>query len=194
MGVDTREIITMWRTVGLLFVVTAASALPAQPAKQGKSFSLFSVVSFPNDECTTTMDPTMQGICKTTEECTEDGGTASGNCASGFGVCCFTTIEEAGAITNNITYIQNSGYPTAVGNTGTAASSTNQFTVTGGASICQVRLDFDTAVPSANDPSRCCNWWCLQCGPNYRGPTSCYLDWNFKLMWNAYWTASVHKQ
>jgi len=144
--VDTREIITMWRTVGLLFVVTAASALPAQPAKQGKSFSLFSVVSFPNDECTTTMDPTMQGICKTTEECTEDGGTASGNCASGFGVCCFTTIEEAGAITNNITYIQNSGYPTAVGNTGTAASSTNQFTVTGGASICQVRLDFDTAV------------------------------------------------
>jgi len=136
----------MWRTLGLLFVVTVASALPQPLQKQGKSFSLFSVVSFPNDECTTTMDPTMQGICKTVEECTEDGGEASGNCASGFGVCCFTTIESAGAITNNITYIQNSGYPSSVGNTGTAAASNNQFTVTGGASICQVRLDFDTAV------------------------------------------------
>ena len=56
-----------------------------------EAFSLFSVVTFPNDECTTVMDPTMRGLCITAEECTDQGGTASGNCASGFGVCCFTT-------------------------------------------------------------------------------------------------------
>ena len=56
-----------------------------------EAFSLFSVVTFPNDECTTVMDTTMRGLCITAEECTDQGGTASGNCASGFGVCCFTT-------------------------------------------------------------------------------------------------------
>ena len=29
------------------------------------------------------------GLCLTTEECTESGGKPEGNCASGFGVCCF---------------------------------------------------------------------------------------------------------
>ena len=33
----------------------------------------------------------MLGLCVTSEQCTEDGGEASGNCASGFGVCCMVT-------------------------------------------------------------------------------------------------------
>lgn len=49
--------------------------------------SLFSVVQFPNDECTTNMN-NMAGQCVTAEECGNNGGTAAGNCASGFGVCC----------------------------------------------------------------------------------------------------------
>ncbi len=51
-------------------------------------FSLFSVVTFPNNECTTTGTNPMTGVCQTTEECSDNSGTASGNCASGFGVCC----------------------------------------------------------------------------------------------------------
>ena len=57
-----------------------------------KSFSLFSVVSFPNRECTTssdTSDTIVNGVCQRDDECTSNGGTPSGNCASGFGVCCF---------------------------------------------------------------------------------------------------------
>ena len=57
-----------------------------------KSFSLFSVVSFPNRECTTssdTSDTIVNGVCQRDDECISNGGTPSGNCASGFGVCCF---------------------------------------------------------------------------------------------------------
>ena len=44
----------------------------------------------------------MLGICITAEECdAQEGGSAAGNCASGFGVCCFTMISDpATAITN----------------------------------------------------------------------------------------------
>merc|ERR1712203_1054311 len=87
-----------------------------------------------------------KGICITTEECTEKGGTASGNCASGFGVCCFTTVTAAGEITNNVTYIQNVGFPTAVLGTAPVTAATRKFTVKGGANICQVRFDFEAAT------------------------------------------------
>jgi len=126
----------------LLLASTAMSA----PNKEAKAFSLFSVVTFPNDECTTVMDPTMRGLCITAEECTDQGGTASGNCASGFGVCCFTTVTDAGTITNNVTYIQNEGFPTAVLGTGTVTAATRAFAVQGGENICQVRFDFEAAT------------------------------------------------
>ena len=47
--------------------------------------SLFSIVQFPNDECTTTDVNVKTGVCTTSTECTDGGGTQSGNCASGFG-------------------------------------------------------------------------------------------------------------
>jgi len=123
-----------------------ASTAMAAPNKEAKAFSLFSVVTFPNDECTTVMDPTMRGLCITAEECTDQGGTASGNCASGFGVCCFTTVTAAGTITNNVTYIQSEGFPTAVLGADPVTAATRAFAVQGGENICQVRFDFDTAV------------------------------------------------
>merc|ERR1739848_276899 len=123
MGVYNRK--TMKWATPLLVVACVASAL----AKQQRAFSLFSVVSFPNDECTTTTDATMKGICRTAEECGDSGGTESGNCASGFGVCCYHTIVAAGEITNNLTYIQNTGYPTTTGSTADTASKSAAFTV-----------------------------------------------------------------
>merc|ERR1712088_289158 len=81
-----------------IFGLIALLNLPAQHLSarlddKGKAFSLFSVVTFKNEECTTTMDPAMNGICQSVEDCTESGGTASGNCASGFGVCCFHKLD-----------------------------------------------------------------------------------------------------
>ena len=53
-----------------------------------EQFSLFSVVSFQNDECNSTTTTGTSGTCYTSSECSGRGGTANGNCAAGFGVCC----------------------------------------------------------------------------------------------------------
>ena len=54
-------------------------------------FSLFNVVTFPNEQCTgasTTSSGAVYGTCYSSTECTAKSGSADGNCASGFGVCC----------------------------------------------------------------------------------------------------------
>ena len=51
-------------------------------------FGIFSVVQFPNNECTTQADTTVKGVCMSADDCGSKGGVEDGNCASGFGVCC----------------------------------------------------------------------------------------------------------
>lgn len=52
-------------------------------------FSLFTVIKFNNTECNATnWAGTWQGVCLTSLECTQQNGSALGNCASGYGVCC----------------------------------------------------------------------------------------------------------
>ena len=48
--------------------------------------SLFSVVRFANSQCYGSNG--YNGTCLTAAECSQNGGNASGSCASGFGVCC----------------------------------------------------------------------------------------------------------
>merc|ERR1711950_29364 len=70
--------------------------------KQGKVFSLFTIVNFPNDECTAKSDTTMKGTCYTSSQCGAKSGTSNGNCAAGFGVCCtFTVSKCSSAVTKN---------------------------------------------------------------------------------------------
>merc|ERR1711910_209361 len=146
-------------TLCLLCVASVATALPAK--RQQKGFSLFSVVTFPNEICTTTMTPAMSGICVTAEECTNSGdtvATASGNCASGFGVCCFRSMEtDGGAITQDVVHIQSVGFPAAVAdlNTGTVAAVARAYNIMGGANICQIRLDFITVDVQAPTAGAC---------------------------------------
>merc|ERR1712102_93486 len=116
-------------TLCLLCVASVATALPA---KEPKAFSLFSVVTFPNAECTTDSTPAMTGICVTAEECSNSGDViaqAQGNCASGFGVCCMRRVEgnPNAAITSGLTYVQRA------------------FNIMGGPNVCQIRFDFITA-------------------------------------------------
>ncbi len=58
--------------------------------------SLFSVVRFTNSACTG--DNSYNGTCYTSTECTSYGGTASGTCASGFGVCCIGAYHHIALI------------------------------------------------------------------------------------------------
>jgi len=115
--------------------------------REGKLFSLFNIVTFPNDQCTSGSSNAIQGTCFTEDECRSKGGNADGNCASGFGVCCTFFVSATGSrITNNCTYIDNPGAPTTYGTTAAQAGMTFAYTVEGGPSVCQTRLDFVNAV------------------------------------------------
>jgi len=111
--------------------------------RTGKTFSLFSIVQFPNQVCIASSSTTTQGTCYTSSECTEKGGTGDGNCAAGFGVCCVLSTTTCGSsITTNSTYIRNPGYPSSFTPT---ATSTCVFTVSKvSEDVCQLRLDFQT--------------------------------------------------
>lgn len=118
-------------------------------SRDEKHFSLFSVVTFKNEECTsesTFSGGQVSGTCYTSTECSDKSGTKSGNCASGFGVCC-VFVNAGGAtstISENRTYIQNPLYP-AIETSG--AGTTITYTINKcQTDICQVRLDFDNFV------------------------------------------------
>merc|ERR1711971_1302667 len=81
-------------------IVIYVAVLTVAAAKDAKAFSLFNVVTFQNDACTSTSITTNSGArsgqCFTAEECTAKGGTASGGCAMGFGTCCLFTQTTCG--------------------------------------------------------------------------------------------------
>merc|ERR1711992_248276 len=132
----------------LIFQI-ADLVVPSQSlsAKQPKDFSLFSVVTFQNRECTTDTSLTggaTQGTCYSSTECNDKGGTKSGNCASGFGVCCafINSAAVSSTISENRTRLRNSEYPSVQSDT---AAKTVVYTINKMSSdICQIRLDFTT--------------------------------------------------
>jgi|ERR1712037_157077 len=111
--------------------------------RAGKAFSLFSIVQFPNQQCTGASSSTTYGTCYTSSECSAKGGSADGNCAAGFGVCCVIYTTTCGtAISTNTTYIRNPGYPSSytASSAGTCTFTFNKVSD----DICQLRLDFQT--------------------------------------------------
>lgn len=119
----------------------------AHADRMKKHFSLFSVVTFKNEECSSQSDfagGVRSGTCYTATECSDKSGTTSGNCASGFGVCCIL-LENSGAtatIDQNRTYIRNSAYPTISTSTTAATYTINKAQ----SDICQIRLDFEDFI------------------------------------------------
>lgn len=119
-----------------------------------KAFSLFSVVTFKNEECTsetTFVGGAVKGTCYSATECSDKSGQTSGNCASGFGVCCIQISNVGTAtITENRTYLQSLLYPAIETATAAITYTINKMQ----SDICQVRLDFDNfaiAGPTATD-------------------------------------------
>jgi len=139
---------------GIIGKITA-SEKEASATRNEKMFSLFSIVSFQNQGCRS-QSGSRNGTCYTTTECTNKGGTASGNCAAGFGVCCLFVFNSAStSITENCTYIQNPNFPSAYGSTSTISWTVNKCAL----DICFLRFDFETfttAGPTATDDSNGC--------------------------------------
>ena len=74
-----------------------------------QALNVFNVVKFPNDACTSTSS-NYNGTCYTATECKTLGGTASGTCASSFGVCCVFTLTCGQMSSQNNTYIEQATY------------------------------------------------------------------------------------
>merc|ERR1712038_2057337 len=126
-----------------LYLTYASATKNITEERNKKLLSLFSVVQFPNEECTSTSSSTTIGTCFTSSECTSKSGTAEGNCAAGFGVCCIISTTTCGStITTNTTYIRNPGYPSSytASTTGTCSYTIKKVSD----DICQLRLDFET--------------------------------------------------
>ena len=88
----------MWFLPLLFHLVIAGST----EKRDERVLSIFSVVKFPNDVCSSASN--LNGTCYTASECTSLGGTASGSCASSFGVCCVFTLSCGGRTSSNNTY------------------------------------------------------------------------------------------
>jgi len=139
------------RSINLIASILAvwSCAVCAKEEKLAKHFSLFSVVTFGNEECTSDTSISggaTQGTCYSSTECSDKNGMASGNCASGFGVCCvfLNTGAATATISENRTRLRNAEFPSIA--TATTAQ-TIVYTVNKmNADICQIRLDFGTMV------------------------------------------------
>jgi len=93
----------------LLLVVSAT--VNAFPRRNEKLVGLFNYVTFPNDVCVG--DGTLvgsanlgnlNGNCYTKQECDALGGSAAGECAEGYGVCCVFRPSCGETIKQNLSY------------------------------------------------------------------------------------------
>merc|ERR1719431_2333547 len=103
-------------SVILLALLSPGSAEPSanktseQVQRGARALSVFNIVSFPNSACGATSG--YNGTCYTSSECSALGGTASGTCASSFGVCCVFSISCGSSSSANNSYAIISSYST----------------------------------------------------------------------------------
>ena len=100
---------------------------------------IFNVVRFPNDPCGSANN--LNGTCYTASECSSFGGSSSGSCASGFGVCCVFSLACGGRTIANTSY--------ATVNTFSASTDRDPCTYTYckcSEDVCKLRIDFETMV------------------------------------------------
>jgi len=101
--------------------------------REERVLNIFTVVNFPNSACNASNGN--EGVCYAATECISLGGTSSGTCASGFGVCCLFSGGCGSSTVLNNTYF----------NSGNSDTSACTFEVCKtDSSICHIRLDFDT--------------------------------------------------
>ena len=99
--------------------------------------NVFSVVKFPNNMCTGQNG--YNGTCYTKEECVKKGGTESGSCASGFGVCCTFSMTCGSMSAENNTYFEQVTFTTYSG-----GMTPCKYTICPLANVCRIKLDLNT--------------------------------------------------
>ena len=115
-----------------------------------KFLNLFSVIRFSNTPCMANSG--INGTCYTKKECGKRGGTLSGSCAGGFGVCCTFSLGCGAMTRENCTYLS----------TDVSSSSCDYTICKCNPEVTLLRLDFtefDIAQPftcgSSSTPVQC---------------------------------------
>merc|ERR1712117_52413 len=133
------SVIALCAIVGLVSAEPGTNRTDVEEGAKAKALSIFNVVSFPNTACGATSG--FNGTCYTAAECSSMGGTASGTCASSFGVCCVFSISCGSSSSANNTYAIISSYSTSTD----SDPCTYKFCKTN-SDVCKLRIDFDTMV------------------------------------------------
>jgi len=115
------------------FAQNMNQTVPAKPDDAKRFLSLFTIVSFKNDACTSLTGN--NGTCFSSRDCDSQGGIKSGTCASGFGVCCLFSSTCGGVTNINGTYFQSTGYPSTYDSVGSCQLTINKCAE----SVCQLR-------------------------------------------------------
>ncbi|XP_063239502.1 uncharacterized protein LOC134540601 isoform X2 [Bacillus rossius redtenbacheri] len=131
-------------------------------------FPLFRVARFANTQCTATNN--LNGTCFTRSECSGYGGTASGTCASGLGVCC-VILKECGTTSRiNCTYFSSPSYPTAYTDSGRCTIGIYKCNT----NVCQLRIDFiDFTIAQPNSDGVCVTDFMVVTGSTSTVPVIC---------------------
>lgn len=109
---------------------------PTQTNREKRLFPIFTVVKFDNGVCIGLNND--NGTCVAAAECSQRGGTPSGICANGYGVCCIVTVSCGETTSTNNTYFVNPGYPSTFDGT----ESCQLTLIKSHPDVCQFRLDF----------------------------------------------------
>merc|ERR1712223_1577785 len=96
--------------LNLLILLAVSTVTYGFPERNGKHVGLFNYVTFPNDVCmgdgtVTGSAGSLNGDCYTKQECDQLGGTAAGNCAESYGVCCVFMPACGETVRQNLTYL-----------------------------------------------------------------------------------------
>merc|ERR1712117_468806 len=132
-------VIALCAIVGLVSAEPGTNRTEVDEGRGAKALSIFNVVTFPNSACGATNG--YNGTCYTAAECSSLGGTASGTCASSFGVCCVFSISCGSSSSANNTYAIISSYSTSTD----SDPCTYKFCKTN-SDVCKLRIDFDVMV------------------------------------------------
>jgi len=138
----------IFMTPALLLVVglvAVAAAAADEDSRDEKIFSFLELVKIPNDLCA---GASKNGTCYTKDECKNKGGTESGECGRGYGVCCIFELACGETSSDNNTYIVQASKTSF-----TAAERSCDYKICPASSdVTRIRFDFQTFVlagPSA---------------------------------------------
>jgi len=120
------------KLLGFAFLAIISSA-HCEESNRDARFSIFQIIKFANEPCE---GGTRNGTCFTAQECEDQGGTDSGSCADGFGVCCSIVLTEGGSSSLNQSYMVQDASTTV-------AEGVMQYTICPcSTDVCRIRFDF----------------------------------------------------